>query len=258
MPNFVNFAINGDPPVLGVQMSAIDRVVKATEDVVGSSAGSRLAEEATAALQAAKGIMAPSTTGLESAARGFHQGVETITNSPFVAFSGDHYKYVPVRELISDIRTAQGPIMRDIYGPSQIVFGDNDRVQHILHSRASTMEQREDLMLTAGFANLIHADVLARDAASKVKGMSAGFIPHEIERFASPEQMHQNAITGAEAYVSRDASRANRYTAYLTERFGEHTPDEQQWGRTIVSGRGGAADAWNPVIGPSPLVGENF
>jgi hypothetical protein len=163
---------------------------------------------------------------------------EGIGHEYLAGFDQAHYKFVPARELATDIRTASNVIMRDTDGPSRIVFGENNAVQHVLFNRNSTDVERADHILTAGYAGLIRNDVLAKEAVGKVIGQSAGFISHPIERFATTEEMQQNAIDGARAYVARDAAGANKFTNYLTERFGAYTEEQQEWGRHILTAAG--------------------
>jgi len=159
------------------------------------------------------------------------------------------YPHVPVRNLATAIRTGGDVTMRSIDGPSRAVFDENNKVQHVLFNRISTDAQRADHLLTAGYANLIHDDVLAKEAAGKVIGQSAGFISHPIERFATQEEMQKNAIDGARAYVGKDAANANKFTDYLTERFGARTEEDQSWGRHIVTGNG-PESVWGITQGP--------
>jgi hypothetical protein len=176
--------------------------------------------------------------------------VEGLAGEYLAGFDQSHYKFVPARNLATDIRTANNVTMRDIDGPPGIVFGKDNAVQHVLFNRNSTAVERADHLLTAGFAGLIHSDVLAEEAASKVIGQSAGFISHPIERFATTDEMQQNAIDGSRAYVAQDAASANKFTNYLTERFGVFTKDHQEWGRHILtehSPESGFSDTFSPA-----------
>ncbi|MDR3617142.1 MAG: hypothetical protein P4L53_26545 [Candidatus Obscuribacterales bacterium] len=164
--------------------------------------------------------------------------VEGLARDSFSDFSSANYRHIPVRSLATEIRTGGDVSMRSVDGPSRIVFDQENKVQHVLFNKNATDIERADHLQTAGYANLIHNDVLANEAASKVMGQSAGFISHPIERFATQEEMQKNAIDGARAYVGRDAANANRFTAYLTERFGAQTEETQAWGRHIVNGDG--------------------
>lgn len=151
------------------------------------------------------------------------------------AFDQRNYRFVPARSLLNDIREGNGPVLRGVEGPSRLVFGDDNAVQHILCSNTATDDERADLILIGGYAGLIHKDVLAIEAASKVESQSIGFISYPIERWASPSEMQETASEGSRAYVEGNTAAANNYTTYLTERFGPFTPELRTWGRHIMS-----------------------
>jgi hypothetical protein len=136
------------------------------------------------------------------------------------SYDASNYRYVPARNLISDIRTANGVSLQHVDGPARIVFDDKNAVQHVLVNRNASNLERDTQLLTASYAGLLHDDVLAREAAGKVMGRTAGFISQPIERFATQEEMQKNAVDGARAYFTGDAAGANNYTKFLTERFG--------------------------------------
>lgn len=132
---------------------------------------------------------------------------------------GEH-RYIPHDVSLPPAPAVDGPIMRAIDGPARIVFAADNSVQQILFPRGATRVEMEELRLQAGYASLIKSDVLAAEAVSKVSGQSIGFVSQPIERYASLEEMQENALIGARAYIRNDAAAANRFTQYLTERYG--------------------------------------
>jgi len=181
----------------------------------------------------------------------FNEASIVKSPDPLSAFDQSGYRFVPFRNLSARIRLGDGIVMRPVEGPSRIVFAEDNSVQHVLYCKGTSPIERADLMLRAGFADLIHTDKLALEAASKVEGQSIGFRSYPIERIASPEETHQIASEGARAYVEMDAQGANRFTHYLTERFGPMTKDSQEWGRHISTNTSSPESGWNWRGGPA-------
>lgn len=169
----------------------------------------------------------------------------------FAAHESSNYKFVPVRDLTSSIRLAKGPQMTTVKGQSELVFGKDNSLQAIHFNSSATDEEKAALILKGSYANLIHRDALAAEAASRIEGQSIGFISYPIERIATPAQMHQNAIEGARAYVEMDAGAANKYTAFLTERYGPMTAESQAWGKKIVTDTSAQESGLNHLSAPA-------
>lgn len=158
--------------------------------------------------------------------------VRAINNGPdFVASAGEspsalqpvkvgEYRFIPQNDMLLSAPAADSPVIRPVDGASRIVFGTDNSIQQILYPRGAGADEIKELTLQAGYASLIKSDVLAAEAVSKVSGQSIGFISQPIERYASLEEMQQNALVGARAYIRNDAASANRFTHYLTERYG--------------------------------------
>ncbi|MDP3506688.1 MAG: hypothetical protein Q8T09_01735 [Candidatus Melainabacteria bacterium] len=172
----------------------------------------------------------------------------------FSTFDQSAYRHVPFRDMAANIRVAQGPALRHTDGPSRIVFGEDNSVQHIFLNRSLTDAQKAEQVMTAGYAELIKSDVLAAKAAGKVKGQSIGFFPQEIERMATPKQMQENAVNGARAYLRMDESGANGFTKYLTELYGPMTKESQDLGRHIMTNPGSVESGWNALSRPATEI----
>jgi hypothetical protein len=170
---------------------------------------------------------------------------------PFAQYDQSGYRFIPSRVLAMGIRNGEGATLRGVDGPSKIVFGDDNGIQHIFYNNKSSSAEKADLMLQAGYAGLIKSDVLAAKAAGTVEGQAIGFTSRTVERLATQEEMQQTAIDGARAYVTMDAKGANRFTDYLTERFGPMTKDSQAWGRHIMSDSSSPESGWNPTLAPA-------
>lgn len=184
----------------------------------------------------------------ESGTLNFAKGtVESMPKSAesFLAFDHSGYKHVPIRNMVGNIRMQEGVIMRTSEGPSRIVFGDDHAVQHILFNKNATAVEKADLVMTASYADLIKSDVLAAKAAGTVPHKMFGFIGKPVERMATPEQMHENAIAGAKAYFEMNTKGANHYTSYLTQRFGPATKDLVDWGKHITTDARSTESGWN-------------
>lgn len=115
-------------------------------------------------------------------------------------------------------------------------MGRNNAVEEIRLAPGASSSEIADLRLTAGYAELLKGSSAAKDAARIVEGRSIGFTSTPVERMVYGDRMRQNAIAGAEAYVKMDAKGANRYTAFLTERFGPMTPQTLAESRLILNG----------------------
>ncbi|MBS1993116.1 MAG: hypothetical protein JSS83_21520 [Cyanobacteria bacterium SZAS LIN-3] len=170
---------------------------------------------------------------------------------PLATYDKSAYQMVPARTMASSIRLAEGPTMSTVDGPSGIVFGSDNSIQSIRFSAGSTAAEKSDLVLRGAYAGLIHSDPLAAQAASKIEGQSIGFISRPIERWATTEQMQQNAVEGARAYVEGDAAAANKFTEFLTERYGPMTAESRAWGTKILTDTSSPESAWNHVSAPA-------
>ncbi|MDQ5936716.1 MAG: hypothetical protein QG574_4052, partial [Cyanobacteriota bacterium erpe_2018_sw_21hr_WHONDRS-SW48-000092_B_bin.40] len=125
--------------------------------------------------------------------------IETMPNAA-ESLSGSvqlGYRHVPLTSMAARIRAQEGAVVRVVDGPSRIVFGKDSSVQHILANRATTMDERANLTMSAGYAELIKTDVLAAEAASAMPQRSFAGILQSLGRKATPEQMQQNAVVGA-------------------------------------------------------------
>ena len=184
----------------------------------------------------------------ESAAEQFARGTEGGT---IRAFESHGYRFLPARILAARIKNADGVTMRSVEGPSSIVFAENHSVQELQINEHATDLQRADSIMKAGYAGLIHEDKLAFDAASKMPIPKMGFTRSPIERLATVEELHANAVRGASAYVeNRFAGASNQYAEYLSERFGPMTTDVREWGRHILSNTRAPESAWNSMMLP--------
>jgi len=164
------------------------------------------------------------------------------------------YRHVPLTSMAARIRAQEGAVVRVVDGPSRIVFGKDSSVQHILANRATTMDERANLTMSAGYAELIKTDVLAAEAASAMPQRSFAGILQSLGRKATPEQMQQNAVVGAKAYIEGSATGANRFTSYLTERYGPLTSDSLDLGRKLSSNAYPGDLFANGIIGPATTV----
>jgi hypothetical protein len=186
------------------------------------------------------------------------QGGEEV----FSAFDQTNYKHVPPNLSTTNIRLSDGATIQPTDGPSRIVFGDDNSVKRLLVSKSATAAEIQEQNLVAGYAGLIKDDVLAYEAANKFTGRSIGFISQPIERMASPEQMRETAIKGATAYIKGDKAGANRYTNFLTERFGPWNPGEQSLMNSIMGPqtdivRQASKIGTAPVPGKPPWMGNS-
>ncbi|MBA4074855.1 MAG: hypothetical protein C0508_07410, partial [Cyanobacteria bacterium PR.023] len=182
--------------------------------------------------------------------------IETMPNAA-ESLSGSvqlGYRHVPLTSMAARIRAQEGAVVRVVDGPSRIVFGKDSSVQHILANRATTMDERANLTMSAGYAELIKTDVLAAEAASAMPQRSFAGILQSLGRKATPEQMQQNAVVGAKAYVEGSATGANRFTSYLTERYGPVTSDSLDLGRKLSSNAHPSDLFANGMMGPATTV----
>lgn len=153
--------------------------------------------------------------------------------------------------MAEHIRAAEGPTFRPIDGPSRIVFGEDNSVQHILYNRQASPQEQASLLMRAGYAELIKTDALAAEAAGKVEGKSIGFISNPVERHATQEEMQHNATEGARAYVEMNTRGANQFTHYLTERFGPMTRESQSWEIHTLTDSASPESGWNWRMRPA-------
>lgn len=174
------------------------------------------------------------------------EGANVNSTNAFSVFDHNGYQFVPARSIVH----SNHPMMNIVDGPSKIVFGENNAISHIRVSSNATEAEKADLLLQAGYSNLIHSDPLAAQAAAKFEGQSAGFVSQKIERWATPEQMQENALVGARAYLDGDAASANKFTEYLTERFGPMTQESKGWGRHIVTDSSSPGSPLNRSFAP--------
>lgn len=79
----------------------------------------------------------------------------------FATLEQGQFKFIPSTTMAEHIRAAEGPTFRPIDGPSRIVFGEDNSVQHILYNRQASPQEQASLLMRAGYAELIKTDALA-------------------------------------------------------------------------------------------------
>lgn len=193
------------------------------------------------------------------------------TDTPFNKLRQSNYRWVPIRAIATDIRTASGPTM----GPSpdgraHIIGDSNGNVNHIRFGAGATLAQQALQVMSAGYAQTFASDAEAFDAArqsaieageDRPRGMferaAAGFMAYNGGHFKETavakqrfqKSLFRHAALGAEAYVS--GRRGNAFTDYLNRRYGEMNADQQAWGVHILTDESSPESGWNPRLGPA-------
>jgi hypothetical protein len=167
-----------------------------------------------------------------------------VPHSPVDLFDQTHYKVVPARNLVIDIRTAKGPWMTTAAAgaESKIVGDAAGKINHLVFAQDTTPTQRASLMMAAGFARLVETDALARDAAqsSTLRGrLGLASMQHTIDQ----------AISGAQDYVQGRSG--NNFEEYLVKRYGPMTPETHVWAEHILTDPQSPHSGWNPLFVPA-------
>lgn len=93
-------------------------------------------------------------------------------------------------------------------------------IHEIVFPKGFSVAQKADTLAAKSYADMIHFDRGAMDAASKIERDAIGFGSRRIVADASPEQMQRFAIDGAVDFTKGNPG--NRYTEFLKQRFGNY------------------------------------
>jgi hypothetical protein len=203
-------------------------------------------EKAAACLKIAEEVIGKNSGAVADAVQACGEGMH-----PFSALDRSQFKFMPARSLATSIANAEGPTLRATEGPSGILFDRENAVQQIRYNLHSTPEERANLLLTAGYANMVKVDSFAARAAGTIESETIGFNPQPTMRLGTLEQMQKSAVDGAHAYVTGNPTGANRFTSYLTEEFGPLTSEDRAWGQHIILGDG-SENVFNRQLMHSP------
>ncbi|CAN5533502.1 hypothetical protein BH10CYA1_BH10CYA1_17690 [soil metagenome] len=189
-----------------------------------------------------------------------------VTESPYDKYDRANYRNVPVRNFLTDIRTAVRS-MGTHSGTSSIIGDTKGNVHHARFNEDDTPEQKAQLLATGGFAQKYSTDPVGFDAARQsaidagadspqgfFENMSAGFLAHNGKSFKQTalakqrfqKALLQQAVVGSQAYVGMDSENANAYTGYLNSTYGEMTSDRQAQMIYLIEDEGNADSGWNP------------
>jgi hypothetical protein len=185
-------------------------------------------------------------------------------------FDQSGYRWVPVRNLATDIRTAAGPQMGNAAnGKASISMGSHG-VAQVLFSPDMDDSQREIQLMAAGYAGAYTSDPVAFDAArqsaldaggDKPRGLgqsiAAGMLGYAGKNFSQTamakqqfqQTLYEQAAQGAQAYVNKQPG--NAYTSYLEGRYGQMDDDQQAWGVHIMTDRSSPESGWSTTLGPA-------
>lgn len=200
-------------------------------------------------------------------------------------FDQANYRWVPGRNLLTDIRTAAGPQQGDAAdGQSAISLGAKG-IASVRYGQGATSEQKALMLMTAGYAGIFSQDPVAFDAArqsaidaggDQPKGfaqrIAANWLQYSGGSFKSTaiaknqfqQTLMEQATLGAESYVN--GQQGNAYTSYLRGRYGAMTADQQAWGVHITSDPTSPESGWSTTVGPAtttlvnagmPITAEN-
>ena len=185
-------------------------------------------------------------------------------------FDQPGYRWVPVRNLATDIRTAAGPQMGNSPdGHAKISMGSHG-VSQVLFSPDMSDSQRAVQLMAAGYANYFTSDPVAFDAArqssidaggGKPQGLgqniAAGMLGYAGKNFSQTamakqqfqQTMYEQAAQGAQAYVEKRPG--NAYTSYLEGRLGPMSDDDQAWGVHMMTDRSSPESGWSTTLAPA-------
>jgi hypothetical protein len=213
------------------------------------------------------------------------RGGRPIAVDGATAFDQANYRWVPGRNLLTDIRTAAGPQQGDAAdGQSAISLGAKG-ISSVRYGQGATSEQKALMLMTAGYAGVFAQDPVAFDAArqsaidaggDQPKGfaqrIAANWLQYSGGSFKSTaiaknqfqQTLMEQATLGAESYVN--GQQGNAYTSYLRGRYGSMTADQQAWGVHITSDPSSPESGWSTTVGPAtttlvnagmPITAEN-
>lgn len=113
------------------------------------------------------------------------------------------------------------PAMRTSEAITEPQFALNSGgIHEIVFPKGFSAAKQADTIAAKGYADMIHFDREALDAASVIERNAIGFGSKRIVADANPEQMQKFAIDGAVDFTKGNSG--NRYTEFLRDRFGNY------------------------------------
>jgi hypothetical protein len=216
---------------------------------------------------------------------GLTRGGQPIVESGMARFDSANYRWVPSRNLLTDMRTAQGPQQGDSAdGKSSISVGAKG-IASVRYGQGATDEQKSLMLMAAGYAGIFAQDPVAFDAArqatidaggDKPKGfaqnLASNWLQYSGGSFKSTavaknqfqKGLMEQAVLGSESYVN--GQQGNAYTNYLRQRYGGMTADQQAWGIHMTTDASSPESGWSSTIAPAnatlvnaglPITAEN-
>jgi hypothetical protein len=185
-------------------------------------------------------------------------------------FDQPAYRWVPVRNLATDIRTAVGPQMGNAAnGQASISMGSHG-VSQVRFAPEMNDSQRAIQLMAAGYAGAYSSDPVAFDAARQSaidaggdkphglgQNIAAGMLGYAGKNFSQTamakqqfqQTLYEQAAQGAQSYVNKQPG--NAYTSYLEGRYGQMDDEQQAWGVHMMTDRSSPESGWSTTLGPA-------
>lgn len=180
--------------------------------------------------------------------------------------------HVDTRKLIGKLTSVDGVGLRVGQDKTSVLGSAGRGVQRVNIGAGANESEMAHAIYSAAFANNVAQDDPAKDAArqsvidagaAKPKGvmesMAANWLSNTgsswnrtakaKERFQ--QAMFEQAAIGSMAYVSQDSTKANAYTSYLRQRYGEWGPDQDAMACHLITNPDSSESPWNRNVGPA-------
>lgn len=180
--------------------------------------------------------------------------------------------HVDMRKMIGKLTSVDGVGLRVNQDKTSVQGSAGGGVKRVNIGAGANESEMAHALYSAAFANNVANDDVGKDAArqsaidagaSKPRGMMEGIAANWLsnngsswnrtamakERFQ--QSMFEQAAIGSMAYVSQDPSKANAYTNYLRQRYGEWGPDQDAMACHLISNPDSSESPWNRNVGPA-------
>jgi hypothetical protein len=180
--------------------------------------------------------------------------------------------HVDMRKMIGKLTSVDGVGLRVNQDKTSVLGSAGGGVKRVNIGAGSNDSEMAHALYSAAFTNNVANDDVAKDAArqsaidvgaSKPKGLMEGIAANWLsnnggswnrtamakERFN--QAMFEQAAIGSMAYVSQDPTKANAYTNYLRQRYGEWGPDQDAMACHLITNPESSESPWNRNVGPA-------
>ena len=180
--------------------------------------------------------------------------------------------HVDTRKLIGKLTSVDGVGLRVNQDKTSVLGSAGRGVQRVNVAKGANESEMAHAIYSAAFANNVSSDDPAKDAVrqsvidaggAKPRGMMEGMAANWLSNTGSgwnrtamakerfQQSMFEQAAIGSMAYVAQDPTKANAYTNYLRQRYGEWGPDQDAMACHLISNPESSESPWNRNVGPA-------